>query len=115
MEKYKAIFHVNESSKWGALLANINNLMKDLGKDNVVIEVVANGMAVTDYVVSDHNSVINKVEEAARDGVRFTACKNSLVGNSIAENAVPWFVKVVPAGVTELIKKQAEGYGYIKP
>jgi intracellular sulfur oxidation DsrE/DsrF family protein len=48
-------------------------------------------------------------------GVQFVACRNSLVGNKIDEKVLPGFVKVVPAGVTELIKKQSEGYAYIKP
>ncbi len=46
MERYKAIFHINESEKWSTVLANINNLIKDLGKDDVVVEIVANGYAV---------------------------------------------------------------------
>jgi intracellular sulfur oxidation DsrE/DsrF family protein len=43
------------------------------------------------------------------------ACKNSLVGNKIDERLIPEFITVIPAGVTELVKKQAAGYGYIKP
>lgn len=118
MEKYKVVFHINESSKWNSLLANVNNLIRDLGKDNVVIEVIANGMAVVDYTenlaIADNN-FINKVGAAANLGVKFTACRNSLIGNKIDEGLMPGFINVVPAGVTELVKRQAEGYGYIKP
>ena len=118
MEKYKVVFHVNESNKWSALLANVNNLVKDLGQDNIIIEVVANGVAVVDYVLNidkDNNNFINKVSDAVNYGVKFIACRNALVGNKIDENLLPSFITVVPAGVTGLIKKQVEGYAYIKP
>lgn len=118
MEKYKVVFHVNESNKWSALLANVKNLIKDLGQGNTTIEVVANGVAVVDYVLNmekDNNNFINKVGDAANNGVKFIACRNSLAGNKIDEILLPSFITIVPAGVTELIKKQAEGYAYIKP
>jgi uncharacterized protein len=118
MEKYKVVFHINESNKWSTLLANVNNLIKDLGKDNVIVEVVANGTAVSDYVSDsnkDDNNLINKVSEAINFGVKFLACKNSLASNKIDERLIPEFITVIPAGVTELVKKQAAGYGYIKP
>lgn len=118
MEKYKVVFHINESNKWYNLLANVNNLTKDLGKDNVIVEVVANGAAVADYVSDSEkgdNIFINKVSDAINFGVKFMACKNSLVANKIDEKLIPEFITVVPAGVTELVKKQTAGYGYIKP
>jgi intracellular sulfur oxidation DsrE/DsrF family protein len=115
MEKYKVVFHINESSRWSVLLANINNLIKDLGKENIIIEVVSNGAAVVDYVQNSDKDFINKVREAANLGVGFAVCRNSLIGNKIEEKLIESFIKVVPAGVTEIIKKQAEGYGYIKP
>lgn len=117
MEKYKVIFHINESNKWNALLANVNNLIKDLGQSNVIIEVVANGMAVADYVRGEEkqDNFIDKINDAANLGVKFTACRNSLLGNKIDENLIPGFITVVPAAVTELVRRQFEGYAYIKP
>lgn len=113
MEKYKVLIHINESNKWGAALANVNNLIKDLGNEDIIIEVVANGVAVVDYVSS--SEYVNKMKGLSNLGVSFIACKNSLIGNKIEENLLPDFVTNVPAGITELIKKQAEGYAYIKP
>jgi uncharacterized protein len=118
MEKYKVLFHINEPSKWNTLLANVNNLIKDLGQDNVIIEVVANGMAVVDYTINsvrNDNDFLNEVGYAVNLGVKFTACRNSLIGNKINEELIPDFITVVAAGVTELVKKQTEGYSYIKP
>ncbi|MBL4938335.1 DsrE family protein [Clostridium sp. YIM B02515] len=117
MEGYKVIFHINESEKRSTVLANVNNLIKDLGRDNVIVEIVANGYAVIDYVLEDneYNETINKMTSTYKLGVRFIACRNSLVGNKVDEESLLSFVTVVPSGVSELIKKQSEGYAYIKP
>lgn len=66
-------------------------------------------MAVVDYVVGSNSDIVNKVENAAKAGVKFTACKNSLVSNNIEENNISTVITVAPAGVTELIIRQAEG------
>ncbi len=47
--------------------------------------------------------------------VRFVVCKTSLKGLGIDENNIPKFISVVPAGVTELARKENEGYAYLKP
>jgi intracellular sulfur oxidation DsrE/DsrF family protein len=36
MEKYKVVFHINDSNKWITLLANVINLIKDLGVENII-------------------------------------------------------------------------------
>lgn len=116
MDNFKVIFHINESNKWNILLANVSNLIKDLGNENVTIEVLANGGAVAEYIFADKKSdLLNRIDSMSKLDVTFTACRNSLIGNNIDEKLVPDYVKVVPAGVTELVKKQTEGYAYIKP
>ena len=55
------------------------------------------------------------VEELSAIGVEFVACRNSLKGSKIEENTLANMIKVVPVGVVELVKSQAQGYGYIKP
>lgn len=116
MTKLKAIFHIDESEKWILLLANVNNLLNDLGEDEVRVIVLANSVAVKEYVVSkDNEEILNKIDELQERGVAFKACRNALAGNKIDENILPKAVKVVSAGVSELIKRQVEGYAYIKP
>lgn len=116
MTKLKAIFHVDEPEKWGLLLANVSNLLNDLGKDNIEIIVLANAAAVGNYVPDqDNDKVLTQLDELSQEGVIFKACRNALAANKIDEVILPKVIEVVPAGVTELVRKQAEGYGYIKP
>lgn len=117
METYKAVFHIDKLENWSALLNNISNLLKSFSKENESIEVivVANANAVSYYTSSTHTETeIKKLKELAKEEVQFTACHNSLNSQDIDTEDLYSFVKVVPAGVSELVKKQAEGFSYIK-
>ncbi|MEW6425383.1 MAG: DsrE family protein [Bacillota bacterium] len=132
MKKVKVLFHLNDPGRWPAALQNIRNLLKDVGRDGADVAVVANGSAIVAYAAGypavagesapagascglTGGGLIAQMKELAGQGVKFTACRNSLQMQSIAEDALPPFVLVVPAGVTEIAKKQAAGYAYIKP
>ncbi len=116
--RLKVIFHINEPDRWDVALGNITNLLRDVGQENVEVRVLANGPAVLAF--SDDEKM-DRIRELSVMGVRFLACRNSLKNICstsevcITEEALPDFIGVVPAGITELIKRQAEGYAYIKP
>lgn len=115
MNIYKVIFHIDEMSKWNLLLANVNNLKKELN-DSVLIEVLANSEAVKYFIQSnmDENSY-SKVMRLVKQDVQFIVCNNSLKSNDINPESLIPNVKVVPSGVVELTLKQHDGYAYIKP
>ena len=50
-----------------------------------------------------------------KDGVRFTACENTLRDKSIPKEKLLPNVTTVPSGAIEVIRKQQEGFGYFKP
>jgi hypothetical protein len=118
MDTLKVLFHVNEAERWGIALANITNLIKDVGQGNAEVVVLANGPSVSAYAYSDK---VETMEMLAEKGVQFLACRNSLKKMCaegtvcINEEALPAFVKVIPAGITELVRRQHEGYAYVKP
>ncbi len=119
MKNYDVVFHVNEIERIFIAIANIENLIKDSLPIKPNIELVVNGNAVA--VFSD-KVVIKKMVVIHKLGVTVIACRNSInifcKNNpecTIAEDKLPSFVKVVSAGVTEIIKKQHKGYAYIKP
>ena len=115
----KAVIHVDESKKWDLALKNAGNIMQygeQTGTD-FTIEVVANGEAVKDLCEEQakKDGRYDTILDLALDTVKFTACRNALAGAGIRESALIPFVEVVPAGAVELIKKQQEGFAYIKP
>jgi len=118
MDKFKVLFHINENEKWKVALGNISSFISDAGVENAEVIVVANGFAVYGYTDSEKLSVIEQLTAA---GVKFIACRNSLTSMCqegvacVREDLLPPFVTIVPAGITEIIKRQQDGFAYIKP
>jgi intracellular sulfur oxidation DsrE/DsrF family protein len=79
------------------------------------VEVLANGEAVRAYVANTEEKMQSKMESLHQEGVLFTACNNALNGQNIPKESLLPFVKIVPAGVRELVDKQMDGFAYIKP
>uniref|UniRef100_UPI0038994BE7 DsrE family protein n=1 Tax=Desulfofundulus luciae TaxID=74702 RepID=UPI0038994BE7 len=128
VKKIKVLFHVNESDKWQRALVNITNFLNDVGQGGADIEVVANGEAVSVFRTrclltgvggeccgTASGSLVDQMKNLSEMGVSFVACRNALKAQSIDEENLPNFVTVVPAGITEIARKQTEGYAYIKP
>jgi len=116
MSKYHVVFHLDEHSKGRAdqVLRNIENLLADLGEDNVEVELVANGGGVKE-LVKGTDSHADQVAKLVVLGVRFVVCAHSLKMMDINKESLLESVDVVSAGVGELVKKQAQGWAYIKP
>lgn len=112
----KVLFHINEARRWQMVFTNITNFINDVGPGNAAIEVVANGEAVKIFADnSDHGLLLEEMQKLAEKGVEFMVCRNALQSQAIDAGNLPPFIKVVPAGITEIARKQVEGYAYIKP
>lgn len=103
----KVIFHIDDLGRWFITKGNVKNLL-DID-DSVEVVVVVNGPAIKGYLDDSHADFI------ARKDVEFHACKNAMNSNDIKESDLPENVKVVPAGVYDIVQLQDQGYGYIKP
>lgn len=114
MAEYKVIFHIDEISKWKLLLGNVRNLLNGMDNQNITVEVLANSEAVGYYDINA-NTDIKTMESLKNEGVKFVACNNALMNFDIKKDDLISFIEIVPAGVVELVKKQSEGYIYIKP
>ena len=115
----KAVFHVDEPEKLELALANVRNLLAYYAQRELEhrTEIVLNSRAVLALVrdpqnPSDTEGALNGLND---QGVRIAACGNALRGLAINPGSLYPFVRVVPAGVAELVIRQAEGYAYIKP
>ncbi|KAF0182852.1 MAG: hypothetical protein FD164_1048 [Nitrospirae bacterium] len=118
MDKLKVLFHVNEIEKWSAALGNITNLIMDVGIDAVDVVLIANGQGVNAYADGEKVAEMTKLAE---QGIQFLACSNSLKmmcsqgAVCMRPESLPYFVKVVPAGITFIIRTQQNGFAYVKP
>ena len=125
----KLLVHVNEPERWAIAIGNITNFLNDVGDEHASVVVVANGAGVKGYAVEaeaygasqgtvcavGQASNLMSMEMLSKRGLTFFACRNALSTQNMSVESLPDFVQVVPAGMTEMVKRQAEGYAYIKP
>ena len=113
----KAIFHVDEPEKLELALANAQNLLAYCTEHSLAhqTDIVLNSRAVAALKKGGDAEIEDALRSLADQGVRISACGNSLRGLGIGAESLYPFATVVPAGVAELIKRQAEGYAYVKP
>lgn len=111
----KVVFHIDEMIKWDLLLKNVANTIKEIDMTKSKIQVVAYAEAVNYYLNLQHTDNEYELKKLVDQSVVFVACNNALKSLNINPDDLPEYVTIVPSGVVELIKKQQEGYSYIKP
>jgi uncharacterized protein len=111
----RIVIQVNEDDgrKWLAILTSIRNIQSELGKGNSAIAVVAIGpglgMLKADAVVA------NEVQDAIKTGVEFIACGNSMRIQHLDREDLLDGIGVTKAGYVELMKRQQQGWVYLRP
>lgn len=103
----------NQSPVWNLALNNIRNVQKELGAKNVEVEVVAYGPGLG--MLRDDATVANRVQEAMATGVRFVACRNTMENQKITEAQMIPGIGYAQAGVIQIVRRQMEGYAYLRP
>jgi hypothetical protein len=131
--KQKVVYHINyDNPKHQAgALRNIQNHINAVGAENLDLKVVlhGNGLALLlepealatrpkfKHANADQNMTA-KVANLKDQGVDFQVCNNTVKGRKVDYETDLYDVSendIVPSGVAELAKLQAEGYMYIKP
>jgi intracellular sulfur oxidation DsrE/DsrF family protein len=113
--RHKVIIQVSDSDarKWTLALNNVRNIQQDLGRDNVVIEVVAYGPGLD--MLKLESAVASRVADALAQGVAIMACENTMANTRTKKDDLLPNIGYVKAGVVELMLKQQQGYSYIRP
>jgi intracellular sulfur oxidation DsrE/DsrF family protein len=114
-DKAKMVVQVsdNDPAKWNLTLNNLKNVQKDLGKDNVDLEVVAYGPGIG--MLKADSEVANRIEEAVDSGVKVVACENTMHGQKLTRQDMNAKIGYVKAGVVEILQRQQQGYAYLRP
>ena len=114
-QKQKVIFQVsdNDPAKWSLALNNARNVQQDLGKDNVEIEIVAYGPGLG--MLKAESKVADRLAEALDNNVGLLACENTMTNTKVSRNDMYGGIAYVKAGVTHIMKRQQEGWAYIRP
>lgn len=114
-DKEKLVIQVSDgdAAKWNLALNNAKNVQQMVGADKVDAEIVVYGPGIG--MLKADSAVGNRVEEAKKSGVHIVACQNTMKSMKLTDADMLPNTNYVPAGVVELMKKQKEGYAYIRP
>lgn len=120
----KVVYHLNNIGHAKGTLRNIKNHLNAIGDANADIIVVTHSsgaFALVDGAMGKKDKdgkaydFRDMIASLANRGVKFEICANTIRGKKIPKDKINEFAKVVPSGVAEVAKLEAEGYVYIKP
>lgn len=103
----------NDEAKWNLALNNAKNLQTALGAGNVDIEIVAYGPGIG--MLKAESTVGNRVLDAGTNGVKVIACENTMKAQKLGKDEMLGGIGYVPSGVVEIMERQQQGWGYIRP
>ena len=111
----KVIFQVSDAdpSKWSLALNNAKNVQDDVGASNADVEIVAYGPGIG--MLRMESVVAGRVGDAIKSGVKVVACENTMRAHKLTREDMLASIGFVKAGVVELMRRQREGYAYIRP
>ena len=131
--KQKVVYHINYDNpkQQAGALRNIQNHINAVGAENLDLKVVLHGNGLALLLEPESLSKVPKFKHANANqdmtakvanlkdqGVAFNVCANTIRGRKVSYEDDLYDVSeedIVPSGVAELAKLQAEGYTYIKP
>ncbi len=111
---HHVLFAVTSSDEadWRLTMGNIRNLLTGLAPDSVEVEVVAYGPGLA--LVRKSSSAEADIQALEAKHVRFVACENSMRMQHVTTADLLEGVGTVPSGIVEVVKKQEQGWTYIK-
>ncbi len=110
----RAIFQVtdNDPARWNMILNNMTNLREGVGSEAVEIELVAYGPGI--LMLKGDSAVRQRIAEAVKSGVKVNACQNTMNAMKLAPSDMLGEIGYVPSGVVEVMRKQQQGWAYIR-
>jgi|YelNatPaOPRAMG01_1025707.scaffolds.fasta_scaffold02667_15 intracellular sulfur oxidation DsrE/DsrF family protein len=113
----KVLFHIELDAIEPLKIAigNINNLLKEIPKNQCDIVVVANYKGPLLFVKNNFDVELHSdIKKLHNIGVQFLMCNNSLNNLNLKAQDLIEEVGITKAGILEIIKRQADGYAYVR-
>jgi len=103
----------NDPAKWNLALNNARNVQQDLGKDKVDVEIVAYGPGLN--MLKGDSKVAPRLAQALDQSIGLMACENTMRNTKTTRADMYSGISYVDAGVVHIMKRQREGWAYIRP
>jgi intracellular sulfur oxidation DsrE/DsrF family protein len=113
--RQRVIFQVsdNDPARWNLALNNARNVQEELGKDNVQIEIIAYGPGIE--MLKAESKAADRLAGALDENVGLIACENTMTTTHVSRDDMYSGIAYVKAGVTHIMKRQREGWAYVRP
>lgn len=98
---------------WDAVLNNVENLQTVFGADATAVELVTHGGGLG-MLLGTNSAQAQRMEKLAAGGVVFAACENTMKRKKITPADLLPFVTIVDSGIAEVVRKQEQGWPYVK-
>jgi len=102
----------DEPKSWNALLNNVENVRAALPGTRV--EVVAHGPGLRLLTKAHNAEVAARMAALAAQEIVFAACLNTMKRMQVAPEQLSPFAVPVDSGVAEVVRKQADGWAYVR-
>ena len=102
----------NDTLVWKGLMNNLKHLKAGWG-DSVLIEVVAHGPGL-DFLTNGKTTQQEKINHFKQLGIMFIACENTMMERKISKESIIAEAAFVRMGIGEIVRKQEQGWSYIK-
>jgi len=113
MAECKALIHISDRDKWSPALRQALAFVAAHSSGGLELIVLADIFAGAVCVACDRR-LREQMRELVQAGHTIVACEQSLLNLNIRPEALPEFVRTAPNALSEIIKKQLEGFHYIK-
>lgn len=114
-ERQKVVLQVSDAdpAKWNLALNNARNVQEDLGKDNVQVEIVAYGPGLA--MLKADSKIADRLAQALDANIGLMACENTMRNTKVKREDMYGGIGYVDAGVVHIMKRQREGWAYVRP
>jgi hypothetical protein len=102
----------NDPARWNLILNNLGALKEGVGSEGAEIELVAYGPGVN--MLKADSPAKQRIADALKAGVKINACQNTMNFMKLTPADMLPEIGYVPSGVVEVMKKQQQGWAYIR-
>ena len=102
-----------DPAKWNLALNNARNVQEDLGKQSVDVEIVAYGPGLA--MLKSDSKVASRLAQALDNNIGLMACENTMRNTKVRKDDMYGGISYVDAGVVHIMKRQREGWSYVRP
>ena len=103
----------NDARNWGLVLNNANNVLSAMPAGGANLEVVVYGPGIS--MLKLGSPVADRIAAAMKAGIRVVACQHTMHGMHLTPADMLPDIGYVPSGAVELMRKQQQGWAYLRP